>query len=120
MAYYQCTNYVCASVKIFQHLEEVSIPKFLNHTQSKDNKSIHPPLQITNLILSIQECNPDKDIQVHQPTIQIQESEATIYDQRGNYMATITIEKLQWLWNQFSYHQSNQLANSLQPSTPKL
>jgi hypothetical protein len=87
----------------------------LNHIQSKDNKFIHPPLHITNLKLSIQECNPDKDIQVDQPTIQIQNSEANIYDQRGNYMASITTERLQWLWNQFSYHHFSQSTNALQP-----
>ena len=85
------------------------------HTQSKDNKFIHPPLEFTNLKLSTQECNLDKDIQVNQPTIQIQDSEANIYDQRGNHMATITTERLQWLWNQFSYNNPSQLTNSLQP-----
>ena len=60
----------------------------INHTKSKDNKYIHPPLKITNLKLSTQECNPDKDIQTNQPTIQIQNSEVNIYDHRGKYMAT--------------------------------
>ena len=91
----------------------------LNHTQSKDNKFIHPPPptnhQPKRLKLSTQECNPDKDIQVNQPTIQIQDLKTNIYDQRGNYMATITLERLQWLWNQFSYHQPTQLVSSLQP-----
>ena len=87
----------------------------LNHTQSKDNKYIHPPLEITNLQLSIQECNPDKDIQVDTPTIHIQELEANIYDQRGNHIANITTKHLQWLWNQFSHNASTQLLNSLQP-----
>lgn len=45
----------------------------LNHTQSKYNKYIHPPLKITNLQLSVQECNPNKDIQSDTPTILIQE-----------------------------------------------
>ena len=80
-----------------------------------DNKFIHPPLHITNLKLSIQECNPDKDIQVDQPTIQIQNSEAHVYDQRGNYMASITAERLQWLWNQYSYHHFSQATQNLQP-----
>ena len=87
----------------------------LNHIQSKDNKFIHPPLQITNLKLSIQECNLVKDIQTNQPTIQIQDSEANIYDQQGNYMATITRERLQWLWNQFCYHRPTRSTISLQP-----
>jgi hypothetical protein len=88
---------------------------WLNHIQWKDNKFIHPPLHITNLKLSIQECNPDKNIQVNQPTIQIQNSEANIYDQRTNYMATITTERLQWLWNQFSYDHFLQTTKILQP-----
>ena len=87
----------------------------LNHTQSKDSKFIHPPLHITNLKLSIQECNPDKDIQVDHPAIQIQNLEAHVYDQRGNYMASISTERLQWLWNQYSYHHFSQATQNLQP-----
>ena len=90
----------------------------LNHTQSKDNKYIHPPLKITSLQLSIQECNSDKDIQTNTPTIQIQEPEANIYDQRGNHITTITTERLQWLWTQFSHNINTQPLNSLHP-TPK-
>ena len=75
---------------------------YTHHSQSKDNKFIHPPLKITNLKISTQERNPDKDIHANKPTIQIQNSMANIHDQNGNYIATLTIERLQWLWNQFS------------------
>ena len=69
--------------------------KFLNYKQTKDTKYVHPPQKITNLTLSIQECNPDKNIQTTKPTIQIQTSEANIYDSTGHYMATLTTERLQ-------------------------
>ena len=53
-----------------EHKTHTNICKYLtNYTQTKDTKYIHPPLTITNLTLSIHECNPDKDIQVtNQPT----------------------------------------------------
>lgn len=86
-----------------------------NHTQSKDNKYIHPPLKITNLQISIQDCNPDKDIRTNTPTIQIHKPEANIYDQRGNHIATLTTDRLTWLWNQFSHHTNTQPLTSLQP-----
>ena len=89
--------------------------KFLNHKQTKDTKYVHPPRKITNLTLSIQECNPDKDIQTTKPTIQIQASEANIYDFRGHYMATLTIERLQWLWDQFSHNSHTHLTHEIQP-----
>ena len=88
---------------------------YTHHSQSKDNKFIHPPLKITNLKISTQERNPDKDIHANKPTIQIQNSMANIHDQNGNYIATLTIERLQWLWNQFSQNNLPHLTPFLQP-----
>jgi len=42
---------------------------FLHHKQTRDNKFVYLPHKITNLILSTQKCNPDKDKQIDQPTI---------------------------------------------------
>jgi hypothetical protein len=75
---------------------------YLSHVQTKDKKFIQPPLKITNLTTSTQECNPDKDILVNKPTIQINTSVANVYDQNGNHIATINIDRLQWLWSQFT------------------
>ena len=88
---------------------------YLKHTQTKDTKYIRPPLQITNLKTYMQECNPDKDITANKPTIQTQALESNIYDPNGNYMATITTDRQQWLWNQFTHNNSPQLTNFLQP-----
>jgi hypothetical protein len=88
---------------------------FLTHVQTKDKKFIQPPLKITNLTTSTQECNPDKDILVNKPTIQMNTSEASVYDQNGNYIATINIDRLQWLWSQFTHNKQQHLINFLHP-----
>ena len=88
---------------------------YLIHVQTKDKKFIQPPFKITNLTTSIQECNPDKDILVHKPTIQIHTTIANVYDQNGNYIATINIDRLQWLWNQFTHNNQQHLTNFLHP-----
>jgi hypothetical protein len=88
---------------------------YLTHVQTKDKKFIQPPLKITNLTTSTQECNPDKDILVNKPTIQINTSVANIHDQNGNYIATINIDRLQWLWSQFTHNNQQHLTNFLHP-----
>ena len=88
---------------------------YLTHTQTKDKRFIHPPLKFTNLKTHIQECNPDKNILVNEPTIQTNASEADIYDQNGNHVVTLTIERIQWLWAQFSQNNPHHLTNFLQP-----
>jgi hypothetical protein len=88
---------------------------YLNYTQTKDKKHIHPPLKITNLTTSTQECNPDKDIITNKPTIQTSASESQIYDQNGRFLATITTERLKWLWARFSQNNLTHLTNFLQP-----
>jgi hypothetical protein len=88
---------------------------YLNHTQTKVNKFIHPPLKITNLTISTQECNPNKDILANKPTTQVLALESHIYDQGGNYMAIITTKRLHWLWNIYSHNNLMNLTNFLQP-----
>jgi hypothetical protein len=46
--------------------------KHFHPTQPKDTKFITPALSLPLIHLSIQECNPDKDILTHTPTIAIQ------------------------------------------------
>ena len=88
---------------------------YLTHTQTKDNKFIHPPLKITNLNLSTQECNLDKDILANKPTLQVQGAKSHIYDQGGNYRAIITTKRLHWIWNPYSHNNLLHLTNFLQP-----
>ena len=89
--------------------------KYLTNTQTKDIKFIHPPLTITNITVNIHECNPDKDIITNKPTITTHALGANIYDHNGNYIATLTLERLHWLWNQFSHNNLQHLTNFLQP-----
>jgi ribonuclease HI len=89
--------------------------KYLTNTQTNDTKFIHPPLTITNLTLNIHECNPDKDIITNKPSITTHALGANIYDQKRNFIATLTLERLHWLWNQFSHNTLQHLTNFLQP-----
>lgn len=57
----------------------------------------------------------DKDILVNKPTIPIQALDSHIYDQGGNYMATITTERLHWLWNRYFHNNLPHLTNFLHP-----
>ena len=66
-------------------------------------------------MLTIQECNLDKDILTNKPTIQTHATKSNVYDQKGNHIATLSTERLQWLWNQFSHTIFQHLTNFLQP-----
>jgi hypothetical protein len=90
-------------------------PPHLTYAQTKDKKLIHPPLKITNLKITIQDCNPYKDILTNKPIIQTHASKANVYDQNGNHIATLTTERLQWLWNQLSHNNLQHLTNFLHP-----
>ena len=73
------------------------------------------PLRIANLRISTQEQNRDNDILANKPTIQIQDLVYNIYDQNGNYIATLNTERLPWLLNRFSHNNLPHLTNFLQP-----
>lgn len=49
-----------------------NIQNYLNHTQSKGTIYMRPPLQIANLTLTTQECNPYEDIHTNKLTILVQ------------------------------------------------
>ena len=108
-------------MRTLKHKTTQTFDKYLNHIQTKDNKFIHPPLKITNLKISTQDRNVDKDILNNKPTIQTPNSETNsethIYNQNGNYMATITTKRLHWLWNQYSHNKFQHLTTFLQPPT---
>ena len=49
--------------------------------------------------------------------MQTHASEANVYDQNGNHISTLTTERLQRLWNQFSHNNLQHLTNFLHPSS---
>ena len=106
--------------KIFVFVDSLSVfyTNYLNYTQTKDNKFIHPPpFKFTNLKLSTQKCNLDEDIFTIKPTIQIHGLETNIHYQNGNYITTITTERLQWLWNCYTHNNLPQLMNVLRTTS---
>ena len=83
--------------------------------QNRDTRHIPPPLIIPLIHISINECNPEKDIKIDTCTIQIQNDTAHIYEETGKYLITIPIDRLKWLWKQ--YTQSLNRPNGLIPPT---
>jgi hypothetical protein len=75
--------------------------KHFHLTQPKDTRYIIPELSLPLVHLSIQECNPDKDIITHTSTIAIQHEQAHIYDNTGLHLITIPTIRLNWLWLQY-------------------
>ena len=70
--------------------------------QSKDTRYIHESLQLPLVQIHLNECNPDTDINTNQPVIQIIQDKALIYTNQGNHLITISKNKLEWLWNQYT------------------
>lgn len=90
-------------------------------TPTTPNRKItnsYTPLKIANVKISTQEHNLDKDILTNKPIMQIQASMSNIYNHNTKYIATLNIERLQWLWNQFSHDNLLHLTNFLQPPSP--
>ena len=83
--------------------------------QNRDTRYIPPPLIIPLAHISINECNPEKDIKVDTCTIQIQNDIAHIYEETWKHFITIPIDRLKWLWKQ--YIQSQNRLNGLIPPT---
>ena len=81
--------------------------------QNRDTRYIPPPLIIPLAHISINECNSEKDIKVDTCTIQIQNDVAHIYEEIGKHLITIPIDRLKWLWKQ--YTQSQNRPNGLIP-----
>ena len=53
-----------------KHYQELFRKNF-HQIQSKDTKYIHDPLHLPHVQILLNECNPDTDINITQPTIQI-------------------------------------------------
>jgi hypothetical protein len=75
--------------------------KHFHSTQPKDTRYIIPELSLPLVHLSIQECNPNKDIITHTPTITIQHEQTHIYDNTCLHLTTIPTIRLNWLWLQY-------------------
>ena len=79
--------------------------------KNRDTRYMPLPLIIPLTHISINECNPEKDIKVDTCTIQIQNDTAHIYKEIGKHLITILIDRLKWLWKQ--YIQSQNRPNGL-------
>jgi ribonuclease HI len=70
--------------------------------QDRDTRYISPPPTLPLITISTQECNPEKNILTHQPTITTQTNTTHIYDELGTHLITIPLPCLHWLWNQYN------------------
>jgi hypothetical protein len=84
-----------------KHYQEL-IRKNFHQTQSKDTRYIHELLQLSHVQIYLNECNPDTDINITQPTIQIIQDKAFIFTNKVNHLITIPKARLEWLWNQYN------------------
>jgi hypothetical protein len=78
------------------------IEKNLHQPQLKDTRHIYESLNLPLIQINLNECNPDKDINTTEPTIQIIGDEAHIFTDIGNLLITIPKTRLEWLWNQYN------------------
>jgi hypothetical protein len=78
------------------------IEKNLHQPQLKDTRHIYESLNLPLIQINLNECNPDKDINTKESTIQIIGDEAHIFTDIGNLLITIPKTRLEWLWNQYN------------------
>jgi hypothetical protein len=71
-------------------------------SQSKDTRYIHVPLQLPLIQINLNECNLDTNMNTTEPTIQIIQDKALIFTNKGNHLITISKNRLEWLWNQYT------------------
>ena len=70
--------------------------------QNKDTRYIPSQLTILLAHISTNECNLERNIKVDIYTIQIENEVAHIYEEKGKYLITIPIDRLKWLWKQYT------------------
>ena len=101
--------------KQHRHFTNILNDNFVE-TQVRDTRHISPPLNIPLCRININECNPDIDIALTQPTIQSQHGASHIYDEEGRHLITIPEQRLQWLWKQYqnALHQPHNLEPPIQ------
>ena len=83
--------------------------------QHKDTRYVTPTTIIPLAHISINECNPENDIETNSDTIQIQFDVAHIYESNGRHLITIPKTRLMWLWKQ--YQMAKNTAHGLEPTT---
>ena len=101
--------------KQHRHFTNILNDNFVE-AQVRDTRHISPPLNIPLCRININECNPDIDIALTQPTIQSQHGASHIYDEEGRHLITIPEQRLQWLWKQYqnALHQPHNLEPPIQ------
>jgi hypothetical protein len=90
--------YVTQRHKYYQNIIEQNFYQI----QSKDTRYIQEPLQLPLVQINLNECNPDTDINTLEPTIQTIQDKALIFTNKGNHLITISKNRLEWLWNQYT------------------
>ena len=83
------------------------ITTHFSHEINKDPRFIPPPTTIPLFHISIQECNPEKDIATYTETIQINNTKTHLYENTGRYLITIPTTRLEWLWQQYNKNKYN-------------
>ena len=91
------------------------INAYFSTEQLRDTRYVIPATIIPLAHISINECNPESDIETNMNTIQTQFDVAHIYEDNGQHLITIPITILMWLWKQ--YHQTKNTPHSLEPPT---
>jgi hypothetical protein len=103
-----------------KHYHDI-IEKNFHQIQSKDTRYIHEPLQLPLVQIHLNECNPDSDINIVEPTIQIIQDEALIFTNKGYHLITIPKYRLEWLWNQYNANSNkHQIDPPCQPFVTKV
>ena len=90
--------------------------------QNRDTRYIPSQLIIPLAHISTLECNPERDIKVETHTIQIKNDVAHIYEETRKYLITIPIDRLKWLWKQYtqSLNRPHGLIPPIQPFETKI
>ena len=94
--------------KLHQYPNNFHVP------QTRDPCFVRPPIKPPHLTLITQEFNPNKDILASQPTIEVEQEKARIFDHTRTYISTIFLEQLKWLWERHMENQTNPLVATLQ------
>ena len=101
-------------IRQYKHFSNISNAYFSTE-QQRDTRYVTPATRIPLAHISINECNPESDIETNSNTIQTQFDVAHIYEDNGRHLITIQKTRLLWLWKQ--YHQAKNIPHNLEPPT---
>jgi hypothetical protein len=91
------------------------INAYFTTEQHRDTRYVTPTTIIPLAHISMNECNPENDIETNSDTIQIQFDVAHIYEDNGRHLITTPKTRLMWLWNQ--YQLAKNTTHGLEPTT---